>query len=72
MSKKQWYATVCWWIEDVKGMVSPEMTDKEAHDWLAENEKHIQERLSEYGIEIIRDLINLTSSKEEEDQTTDA
>ena len=54
----------------------PEMTEKKAHEWLAENEEHIQERLSEYGIEIIRDLIDLTSSEEEEeeeeeDQTTD-
>ena len=77
MSKKRWYATVRWCIEDVQGFVFPEMTEKKAHEWLAENEEHIQERLSEYGIEIIRDLIDLTSSEEEEeeeeeeDQTTD-
>ena len=71
MSEKRWYATVRWCIEDVEGFFSPEMKKKEVHAWLAENEKHIQERLSEYGIEVIRDLIDATSSEEEEDQTTD-
>jgi hypothetical protein len=55
--KKKWYAVVRWCIEDVQGFVSPEMTEEEAHEWFAENEEHIQERLVEHGIEVIRDLI---------------
>ncbi len=55
---KKWYAVVRWCIEDVQGLVSPEMTDEEIHEWLAENEEHIKERLVEHGIEVIRDLID--------------
>ena len=50
------YATVEWTAEDVQTL-RPEMTQEQAEEFLANNEKHIQSRLVELGWDVLQDLI---------------
>jgi hypothetical protein len=50
------YAKVVWTAEDVKTL-KPDWTDEQATEWLAVNQKHIQERLVEMGWEVMNALM---------------
>jgi hypothetical protein len=59
MSKK-YYAEVCWAPEDVIGIAQDNgitITEKEAEQWLAENEQYIADRLVELGVDVIETLL---------------
>lgn len=69
------YAVVRWSIEDVTGVSS--MTDDEAHDWLYENAKYIEEAVAQRGNEVIEQLLlaegrlDLEDDDEEDDDDGD-
>jgi len=54
MLDKQYYGTVRWTTSDLQMLF--DLTDEEAHEWLHNNEKNIQNRLVELGWEVLEDL----------------
>jgi hypothetical protein len=55
MSQK-YHACTRWSAHDVKAL-RPEWSVEKCEEWLAENERHIQDRLVELGWEIIGNLL---------------
>ena len=54
---KETYAEVAWTVGDIQ-VLRPEMTDEQAAEWLAFNQKHIRERLVELGWDVIEALLS--------------
>lgn len=54
MSEK--FAKVVWVAEDIKTL-RPKWTNQKCEDWLESNERHIQNRLVEFGWGVIEDLL---------------
>ncbi len=51
------YADLSWTASDIQ-MAAPKMTDAEAEEWLANNAKHLRDRLCELGWGIIETLLH--------------
>jgi hypothetical protein len=51
---KSFYGTVRWTTGDIQMLF--ELSDEEAHEWLHNNERLIQNRLVELGWEVLEDL----------------
>lgn len=51
-----YYAKVVWTVDDILTL-KPDWTDEQAEEWLACNQKYIQDRLVEVGWEVIEDLL---------------
>jgi hypothetical protein len=56
MSENKRYAQVTWAVGDITSIT--DLTDKQAEEWLENNQKHIQNRLVELGWEVITDLLS--------------
>ena len=56
---KEHYAEVSWCVEDLQA-IFPKINKEEAHEWLENNERHIQNCLIEYGWDIIQDMFHST------------
>lgn len=57
---EKWYATTRWSTEDVIGIAKEngvDMTEEQAERWWAENEKSFEERLVEFGNEVLSYMI---------------
>ena len=52
------YAKVVWGIDDIL-CLQPEWTRQQAEEWLEKHEKHIADRLTEVGWDVIDTLISL-------------
>jgi hypothetical protein len=52
----KFYAVVRWTPSDVQSL-RPGMTDDEAAEWLADNERYVQDRLIEIGWEVLEALL---------------
>ena len=52
----QEFAKVVWQAGDVQS-IRPNWSDERAEQWLADNQRHIQDRLVELGWEVIEDLL---------------
>ena len=55
--KRKTYAEVEWTPEDVRSL-NNNLSLSEAEEWLIDNEKSIQDRLTELGWNVIEDLLN--------------
>jgi hypothetical protein len=51
------FARVAWTAEDILTL-RPEWTEEKADEWLAQNERHIQDRSVELGWEVIETLLD--------------
>ena len=60
------YAKVVWRAEDVKSINGAWSLEK-CEDWLADNERHISDRLIELGWEVLDVFLRQSSDEEEED-----
>lgn len=54
MEKK--YAELSWCAEDVQTL-RPDLTEEQANDFLDRNARHIRDRLTELGWDVIGDLL---------------
>ena len=52
------YAKVVWGIDDIL-CLQPEWTRQQAEEWLEKHEKHIADRLTEVGWDVIDTLMSL-------------
>jgi hypothetical protein len=50
------FACVEWVSEDIK-FLQPNWTKEQCEDWLANNEEKIQERVTEFGWQVIKSLL---------------
>ena len=48
---KQEYAKVVWKVEDVMGLF--DVTEDEAHEFLTDNERNLQDRMVEHGWHVL-------------------
>ena len=60
------YAKVVWRAEDVKSINSAWSLEK-CEEWLADNERHISDRLIELGWEVLDVWLRQSSDEEEDD-----
>ncbi len=54
-SEKPTYAEVPWTAGDVRTLCK--LSEGEAEEWLAKNEKHLRDRITELGWDVMRDLL---------------
>lgn len=59
------YVTLSWCAEDVLTL-APRLTYEQAEEWLANNQKHIQDRLCELGWEVMETLLSMDGISLEE------
>ena len=59
------FAEIGWTADDVQTL-SPEMSQREAEDFLARNQKHLRDRLIEYGWDVMETLLILEGHKTKE------
>jgi hypothetical protein len=69
-STSRTYARVVWSAGDIQSL-RPSWTDEECEEWLAENEKYIQERLVELGWGTIEALLPPTGPGLDDDDDFD-
>jgi hypothetical protein len=50
------FAKIAWTVDDILNL-KPNWTEKQAEEWLASNEKYIQDRTIELGWEVIECLL---------------
>ncbi len=59
------YATISWRAEDVKALPRcANWSMPKCEEWLADNENHIQERLTELGWEVLDSLVMMEGDDE--------
>ena len=51
------YAKLSWTVEDVQS-VAPHLTDEEAEEFLQRYQKKILLRMTEFGFEVIKDMLD--------------
>lgn len=51
------YANLSWTVEDVQS-VDPHLTDEEAEEFLQRYQKKILLRMTEFGFEVIKDMLD--------------
>lgn len=61
---KEKYGIVKWQIADIKDR-RPDWTDKQCHDFLQDNERHIKDRMTETGWEVIDTLMQYEDDNED-------
>jgi hypothetical protein len=70
MTEQTRYAEVSWTAADVQTL-APKLSETEAEDWLARNEKYICDRLTEIGWDVISTFLSMdgidTSSDEDDE-----
>lgn len=52
------YAEVSWCAEDIKGL-RPNWSKKRAEEFLANNENHLRDRMTELGWEVIETFLSM-------------